>query len=118
MKIRAIAASLIALAIAGCDGSIRCDGNVLDESGEPIPNAHVWIEYPDSAKYPIEYWTAADGNFHLFNLLAPGYYKLPLTVAANGFRPARVDLPTLTGNRVVVRLVLTSSGNSSTVLLK
>ena len=115
---RTILASLLALTLVGCDGGVHVDGKVTDENGTPVSNAHVWLEYPGSEDFPVEFWTEDDGNFHLDEVVKSGRYTLPLTIAAKGFKPARVEVPTLTENKVFARLVAAESGADSTALLK
>jgi hypothetical protein len=118
MMMRTIVASLLALALVGCDGGVHLDGKVTDENGTPVSNAHVWLEYPGSEDFPVEYWTADDGLFHLDEVVRSGKYTLPLTIAAKGFKPARVAVPTLTENKILARLVTVESGADSRALLK
>ena len=111
---------LLAIALCGCDGGIHCQGYVQDLRGKPIPGAKVYLDHELRSRYPelFETTTNAAGTFHLSSTVAPGHYGIPLVVVAVGFTSARLDLPTLTGNKVKVSLAPADSRNQSTILLQ
>ncbi|MBL8263508.1 MAG: carboxypeptidase regulatory-like domain-containing protein [Xanthomonadaceae bacterium] len=106
----------MSLAAAGCigDGSIEVEGRVLNHAAEPIAGARVSLEIPERMG-TLETGTAVDGEFHLFDLVAPGDYAIPLVVKAKGYKTARLDIRTSRENRVQVTLSPTGSVGASTI---
>jgi len=120
--IRNLAGILLALCLAGCmgDGGVDVKGDVTGPSSAPIVGARVYLDNPGRTRYPegFEATTGPDGSFHISALVAPGNYTIPLVVEANGFKTARLDVPTLKDNVVEARLVGADSRSDSTILLK
>jgi hypothetical protein len=108
---------ILPLCLAGCmgDGSIEVTGSVNDHSAEPIAGAWVYLDMSPRTG-AREMRTAADGDFHLFDLVAPGDYTIPLVVEAKGFKPARLDIRTSRENLVLVKLAPETSGMESSIV--
>lgn len=106
---------VLLLGLAGCigDGSIEVEGRVLNRAGEPIAGALVSLESSKSSK--LQTTTTTDGEFHLFDLVAPGDYTIPLVVEAKGYKTARLDIRTSRENRVQVTLAPAGSRFESSI---
>ena len=107
---------VLLLGLAGCmgDGSIEVEGRVLNRAGEPITGALVSLEM-SSRTSKLQTMTAIDGEFHLFDLVAPGYYDIPLVVEAKGYKTARLDIRTSRENKVQVTLAPAGSEFESSI---
>jgi hypothetical protein len=72
----------IVLVVAGCDGTLSVDGQIVDTSGAPISSAQVQT-YPNDAR---SYASDSNGCFRLFQMCAPFARSLPLRVTADGYK--------------------------------
>ncbi|RZJ27884.1 MAG: carboxypeptidase regulatory-like domain-containing protein [Brevundimonas sp.] len=102
------------------DGAIRAKGRVTGPAGSSLVGAKVYLDDPGRLRYPasFETTTAQDGSFHLSTTVAPGHYAIPLIIEADGLKPARLDVQTLTDNVVEARLADAASDNDSIILAK
>lgn len=107
---------VLLLGLAGCigDGSIEVEGRVLNRAAEPIAGALVSLEMP-ARTGKLQTMTATDGEFHLFDLVAPGDYTIPLVVEAKGYKAARLDIRTSRENKVQVTLAPAGSAFASSI---
>ena len=102
------------------DGLVHVEGQIIGSDGASIVGARVYLDDPGRRRYPasFETVTAPDGSFRLSTTVAPGHYAIPLVVEAKGFKAARLEIQTLTGNVVETRLADARSSNDSSILLK
>lgn len=104
------------IGLAGCmgDGSIEVEGQVLNRAAEPITGALVSLDV-SSRTSRLQTMTDIDGEFHLFDLVAPGDYTIPLVVEAKGYKAARLDIRTSRENKVQVTLAPAGSAFASSI---
>lgn len=71
--------------ILACDGSVRSKGNILDEQGNPIKDARVFLDV-DNEKYKFETSSKTDGSYDLGGIVSPFGAKIRLIVVKDGYQ--------------------------------
>jgi hypothetical protein len=116
---RGLAALLIGVSLAACDGALQIQGKVLDSQSGPVVGAAI-----DASPFPAsrDEWNSrfrsqsrADGCFSVAGIVSPFPTKrVPFTVVASGYKPAtaEVESPSTT-NQVIVNLVSKDSVGES-----
>ena len=97
------------------DGIVRATGFIRDMSGVPVSGALVFLDHPSRDQWPTLFETHSkpDGSFDLGTTVAPGHYTVPLVVRAEGYKAARVNVPTLSRNKIQFTLAPASSESGS-----
>lgn len=71
--------------VLACDGIARSQGKILDEQGNPIKGARIFLDV-DNEKYKFDTNSRGDGSYDLGGTIAPFNLKVRLIVVKDGYR--------------------------------
>jgi hypothetical protein len=71
--------------ILACDGGVHSKGRILDEHGNPIKGARVFLDV-DNEKVKFESSSKEDGSYDLGGTVSPFSAKIRLIVVKDGYQ--------------------------------
>jgi hypothetical protein len=77
--------AILLFLVLACDGIAHSQGKILDEQGNPIEGARVFLDV-DNEKYKFESNSKEDGSYSLGGTVAPFKLKVRLIIVKSGYQ--------------------------------